>query len=383
MAKNYSTDQLSAGDQFVVRGRTSYPRLTHVIDGDELQEEIKRATQQGRIPTTVPHTYTTLVDATIEYANPQAPTLAELYAQERLYQSKDGKTCYTAIRKSPTLADYGVIDQNDFTKVQGIYLDPNKTLANGLDVKCYFRVFDTKAGMHKGVSLDAIIFQEPIKYYEFSNADSQLAARGLTWEPPKGEAPVYNPQLAAANNANMAPTMNTQASAYGAGAGVGTCAAMGAGQTGNGAYGAGMGAGAGYMGNAGMGAYGAGVPNAGQGAFTAMNQPTPNGMSGNGASANNGQMAGAGQMAGQMTGAGQMAGAGQGQPMYAGTQNAGQSAGMPSGNDMYTGNAGAGNAGTQAQQVTPQATGQTPNVSQTIGNTGSAFDNQFGGAYMM
>lgn len=201
--KQYSTDMLQAGDTFVVRGRTSYPRLTHVLDGEELQEEIKRATQQGRIPTTTPHVYTTLVDATIEYVNPQAPTLAECYAAERLYTNKDGKVCYTAVRKSQTLPDFGVVNPNDYTKVDGIYLDPNKTLANGLDVKCYFRVFDTKAGMHKGISLDAIVFQEPVRYYEFSNASSQLEARGIVWTPPTGEAPVYTPNQA--QGAPMAP----------------------------------------------------------------------------------------------------------------------------------------------------------------------------------
>jgi hypothetical protein len=189
--KQYSTDMLQAGDTFIVRGKTSYPRLTHIIDGEELQDEIKRATQQGRIPTTTPHVYTNLIDATIEYANPNAPTLAECYAAERIYINKDGKQCFSAIRKAQTLPDYGVVDPTDYTKVQGIYLDPEKSVANDLDVKCYFRVYDTKAGMHKGVSLDAIVFQEPVKYYEFNNVDSQLAARGLTWTPPVGEAPTY------------------------------------------------------------------------------------------------------------------------------------------------------------------------------------------------
>ena len=107
MAKQYSTDMLSAGDTFVVRGKTSFPRLTHVIDGDELNEEVKRATQQGRIPTTTPHSYTTLTDASIEFANPQAPTLAECYAAERIFINKEGRPSYTALRKSQTLAEYG------------------------------------------------------------------------------------------------------------------------------------------------------------------------------------------------------------------------------------------------------------------------------------
>lgn len=191
--KQYSTDMLKAGDTFVVIGRTSYPRLTHVIDGEELQQEIQRATQSGRPPVTVPHTYTTLVDAAVEYKDPNAPTLAECFAAERMYINKDGKTCYTATRKTATLADYGIVDPVNPSNVKGIYLDPNKVLANGLLVKCYFRIFDTKAGMHKGVSLDAIVFQEPVKYYEFSNTNDELANRGLTWTPPEGDAPIYNP----------------------------------------------------------------------------------------------------------------------------------------------------------------------------------------------
>lgn len=213
MAKQYTTDQLQAGDTFVVSGRTSYPRLTRVLEGAELEEEIKRATQQGRIPEAKPHSYTTLVDAQVEFANPQAPTLAELYAQERLYQNREGRICYSAVRKSPTLADYGVVDPQDHTKVNGIYLDPDKQVANDLFVKCYFRVYDTKAGMHKGVSLDTIVFQEPVKYYEFSNSAGQLANRGLTWTAPEGPAPqatapvtpAYAPQAAAP----VAPQMAT------------------------------------------------------------------------------------------------------------------------------------------------------------------------------
>jgi hypothetical protein len=220
MTKQYSTDMLQAGDTFIVRGKTSYPRLTHIIDGEELQDEIKRATQQGRIPTTTPHVYTNLIDATIEYANPNAPTLAECYAAERIYINKDGKQCFSAVRKAQTLPDYGVVDQTDYTKVQGIYLDPEKAVANDLDVKCYFRVYDTKAGMHKGISLDAIVFQEPVKYYEFNNVDSQLAARGLTWTPPVGEAPTYTaptqPAYAAPVPTQQPVPQATPQAAYGA-----------------------------------------------------------------------------------------------------------------------------------------------------------------------
>lgn len=210
MNRQFTTDMLKAGDTFVVRGKTSYPKLTRVIEGEELQEEIKRSTQQGRVPITNPHSYTTLTDASIEFANPNQPTTAELYAQERLFQNKDGKICYSAIRKSQTLAEYGIVDPNDYTKIHQIYLDPDRMLASGLEVKCYFRIFDTKAGMHKGVSLDSVIFQEPVRYYEFSNTESQLSARGLTWEAAEGPAPQrsYQPAQNITQPANQNFGMN-------------------------------------------------------------------------------------------------------------------------------------------------------------------------------
>lgn len=207
--KQFTTDMLTNGDSFVVVGKTNYPRLTRVLEGEELAEEIKRATQQGRIPVTTPHCYTTLVDAYIEFADPTQPTSAELYAQERLFQNKDGRVCFSAYRKNASLPNFGIIDPANPSNVTQIYLDSHKNLANDILVKCYFRIFDGKAGMHKGVSLDTVVFQEPVKYYEFDNSKEQLAGRGLVWnptEPPVQQNPVepaYAQNAQAMNQNNM------------------------------------------------------------------------------------------------------------------------------------------------------------------------------------
>lgn len=189
--KQYQTDSLQPGDTFVVRGRTHFARLTHILEGQELADEIKRAAQYGRIAPAngKPHTSVTLTDAFVERVNPQAPTLAELYAEERLFRNKEGKTCYTAVRANDTLADYGVPDPQDPTKVKQVYLDPNKLLANGIDTRCYFRIYAGKAGMHNGVSLDTVVFLDPITYYEASSTAQTLAGRGLTFERSTETAP--------------------------------------------------------------------------------------------------------------------------------------------------------------------------------------------------
>lgn len=194
-----NNNQLRPDQTIWVKGKLTYSRVTKQISGDELQADIQRKRQNNRIPIEKPYTTASICDAQVLYQNPQQPTIEEKFIEERLYTSqKNPGYNYTAVNKGNRLPYIGKLEGNQF-----IQIVPEGELDNGLDVTLIIRVF--KGNPQNGTTLDAIIVNEPIRYY--SSANLGLAERGLVMV----AAPGYDNSAAAhANDATVgAPEANT------------------------------------------------------------------------------------------------------------------------------------------------------------------------------
>lgn len=187
-----SNNQLRPDQTIWVRGQLTYSRVKNQIAGAELEADIQRKRQNGRIPIEKPYTTASICNAQILYLNPQQPTLEEKFIEERLYTSeKNPGYNYSAVNKGNKLPFIGRIENN-----QCIQIVPEGELDNGLDVTLLIRVFKGKP--QNGTTLDGIIVNEPIRYYSSSSIKQGLAERGLTMV----KAPNYDDSAAAHVNDN-------------------------------------------------------------------------------------------------------------------------------------------------------------------------------------
>ena len=159
--RTISTMQLTPGDVIGIRGKLSFGRLASKIEGQELiNDQIKRR-QRGWIPIEKPYTTCTIHNAVVLMKDINNPTLLERYIQESLYTSqasKDGGYSFTATSKGAFLPYIAV---NEGTAIRQI--QPEGELASGLDVTVIMKVFKGKP--NNGVSLEGVIVNEPIRYY--------------------------------------------------------------------------------------------------------------------------------------------------------------------------------------------------------------------------
>lgn len=178
---NYTVNlnQLAPNATVLVRGKLAYSRLAKQIDGEELQKDMQRRQQKGWIPIEKPYTTATINNAQVIYANPQQKTPVEIYVEEHFYQSRSQHAqgwSYTANNKGKNLPYICEMKGNNAMQVI-----PEGELANGLDVTLVLRVFKGKP--NNGLSLDGVIVNEPIRYYNGGNAGAGLANLGITFVP--------------------------------------------------------------------------------------------------------------------------------------------------------------------------------------------------------
>lgn len=174
-----STNDLTPNTQFLIRGRVSFSRIAHRVEGDELQRDIQRQRQQGRrVIHDKPYTSLSIDEAVVIMKNPQNPTKEEQFAQERLYKStaKGAKGySFTGRNKSNSLPS--VLISKDGGRTAVPLSEPlTGELAPGLDVTLIMRVFNSP--QNNGVSLDGVIVNEPIRYYSPNTLD--LSDYGIT-----------------------------------------------------------------------------------------------------------------------------------------------------------------------------------------------------------
>lgn len=189
MATNRSirNNQLAPNATYLVRGKVGFSRVTRHTTDQEREKENARRTH----PINNNYTNITLHDAQVLAVDPTNPTLEERYAAESLYQSNSYTgQCFSAMNQSRNLPGIGVLDgPNHYVQVA-----PEGELAQGLDVTLVMRVFKGKG--NNGVSLDKILVNEPIRYYEGGNSvDKALSNFGITFQ---ASAPVAQAATAVA-----------------------------------------------------------------------------------------------------------------------------------------------------------------------------------------
>lgn len=200
--RTISTNQLTPGRIFLVRGKVGFSRLTSRIEGEELQQDIQRRRSKGWLPIDKPYTTITINQAEVIVKDRNNIQPEEQYAIESLYTSSSqrgqGGYSYTANNKGTRSLPYiaatragaqGVVDQ----------IQPEGELANGLDVTLVMRVFKGKPNI--GVSLDGVIVNEPIRYFDNTRAGAGLDGFGITFNP---LAPGTLPTAAENNNSHSA-----------------------------------------------------------------------------------------------------------------------------------------------------------------------------------
>lgn len=182
--RTITTNQLTPGRIFLVRGKVGFSRLTSRIEGEELQQDIQRRRSKGWLPIEKPYTTITINQAEVIVKDSNNIQPEEQYAIESLYTSSSqrgqGGYSYTANNKGTRALPYiavtragsqGVVDQ----------IQPEGELANGLDVTLVMRVFKGKPNI--GVSLDGVIVNEPIRYFDNTRAGAGLDGFGITFNP--------------------------------------------------------------------------------------------------------------------------------------------------------------------------------------------------------
>ena len=146
--RTISTQSLTPGELFCVRGKLTYGRLAKQVDGEELEKDKQRRAARGMRPIERPYTSATITDAYVPLKDENNPTIEERYAQESLYISHANDSHgfnFFAANRGNRLPWIGVRDPQDPFKVEQIVL-PNE-LASGLDVTLVMRVFQTRASL--------------------------------------------------------------------------------------------------------------------------------------------------------------------------------------------------------------------------------------------
>jgi hypothetical protein len=168
VAKNYE-----AGTKVVVKGKLSYCRyMTNILDGQDLENEIKREEQYSTHPEYIlrdPKIRFTLVDPKM-IKQGEKPNDLEIAFSKKIYSTKDGEKRLDYQRKAPKNKSgefflpyiFGVKQENG--KIKKIDL-AGKDLANDQMVTLTYTVYETKKGL-KGLDLSTIVFDEEPKLYQ-------------------------------------------------------------------------------------------------------------------------------------------------------------------------------------------------------------------------
>lgn len=209
--RTIQASQLTPNELVLVKGKIVFSRITKQIDGEELQKDIQRRKNMGsNFPITKPYTTITIHDAEVLYQHNQ-PTPAEIYVKESFYPSAQaGATgwCYTATNKSsiiPYLAQKRPGSTNECDQVK-----PEGEPARDLEVVLQLRVFQSRQYGRNAITLDGVIAQEPIVYYNNNDNTARLAAAGVIYHPlPADQQPKATEQMPGApiEEAASYPTM--------------------------------------------------------------------------------------------------------------------------------------------------------------------------------
>lgn len=180
--RTVTTNDIQPGTAMYVSGKISFSRIVSLIQGEELENKIQRATRNGRNCPTTPHTSISLVDARVMVSDPKNMTPAETYASETLVFSKIDPQTNKAVWKlnfdNKSKFVPRVLVKKDAQKKVYDEVKLEHELDKGLDVTLCFSVYHSNRG-NNGVRLDTILVNEPLRYYH-NDVISKLEQMGLT-----------------------------------------------------------------------------------------------------------------------------------------------------------------------------------------------------------
>lgn len=186
MAHKISPTQLKPGTYINLYGTIEFSHVTRLFEGQELAREQQRRQMNGMLIPDKPFTSITISNPKVLASNPNGTkTLEEQYIEESFYNSKSnpGAMMYNLDNKSTNFPRFYQVKVNDDGTIDNKHVDEvpaRAELAKGLKVILILRVFKPKNYPNCGISLDAIIAQEPIRYYQAGGAVSHLAQMGIT-----------------------------------------------------------------------------------------------------------------------------------------------------------------------------------------------------------
>ena len=184
MAKTISLSSVAPGTIIQVRGKVAFSRIRSQIKDEELRRANERNVQQGRLAIDKAHTKLSLKQCTLIANDPNNLTIGEKYVWERMFTSQkhpENGYCYEGLNKGKFLPVVAHRIEGHPNEIQ--QYEPSELLgelANDLDVTILMRVFESKP--NNGITLDTVIVNEPIRFYQ-GGAATSLAAAGLTLRP--------------------------------------------------------------------------------------------------------------------------------------------------------------------------------------------------------
>ena len=181
--QNYTYDNCKP-TTVMVQGTTVYSRVASFVEG----EELRKANQRSQYPKDNPYTTITVDNPVIIPVNPNGLTYEEACVQSKFSNGK----CY-AHNSSRNLPWIGVRREDAPNVVDQI--KPEGELATDLNVTLVLRIFPAKRGRRGGCSLDGVIVNEPIRYYNGAAAVDSLKAYGITLNTLPNEPQVINPDV--------------------------------------------------------------------------------------------------------------------------------------------------------------------------------------------
>ena len=180
MARTIKSNALTPGQILIVEGKVYFSRVTRRLDGEDLQRDMQSRKNAGLQPITDPYASLTLYETVAQATGNQ---VADTYLYESIYQGKKGvPNQFTAISKSKKNAD-GTY-KNPLPRCYEIQPDgtfkefvPRSEFAQDLKVRIVQRVY--AAEPNNGLSFDAILVMEPVRYYERNDTVNTLSQLGI------------------------------------------------------------------------------------------------------------------------------------------------------------------------------------------------------------
>lgn len=197
-------ERLKEGTTVLVRGRVTFSRLTRHIEGAELARRVAEAKAAGALyPTSRPHTTISLVDPQVIQLGDQ-PTLEEQFAAQKIYTLKKGENAGRrgfSIDSTSTNLPL-VFAPNAEGKHEQLVLEND--LASGMDVTLVINVFKPQDYEKRGLGLNQVVLNEPVRYYQGAGVTNDaLAALGITITGPVNRVPAPS----AGDTASEIPTV--------------------------------------------------------------------------------------------------------------------------------------------------------------------------------